>query len=192
VRLEPDTEALNRFDHVLFEGAQGLLLDEEHPWFPHVTRSKTGLKNVASLMREASLGALRTVFVTRWYLTRHGAGPFPTEVPGKPAPGIEDRTNLANDWQGSLRFGLLDLAALGDTLRQELAQPLGVSIEASLAVTCLDQADAWIPFRAPQASTVRAAAFPALLRDHTHLEVEFRSYGPTRRDILASPRINAV
>ena len=80
---------------VLFEGAQGLLLDAEHRWFPHVTRSRTGLTNVAALAGEAGIGALDVTYATRAYATRHGAGPFPREA----APTYPDLTNVPNPWQ---------------------------------------------------------------------------------------------
>ena len=179
----PDTEAMHRFDHVLFEGAQGLLLDEAHPWFPHVTRSKTGLHNVATLMRAGGLAALRAVYVTRWYLTRHGAGPFPTEVAERPAPAITDSTNIPNDWQGSLRFGLLDLEGLARALRQDLAQPLGVAVDPCLALTCLDQALEQVPWRPSSAlpeERTDLALFPDVVRTGTGLDVRYLASGPTR------------
>lgn len=63
---------------LFFEGTQGLLLDQHYGFFPHVTRSNTGLKNVKELVLNQS--PLEVYLVTRAYLTRHGNGPFPTEV----------------------------------------------------------------------------------------------------------------
>ena len=51
--------------HVVFEGAQGLLLDERHRFFPHVTRSRTGLPNVVQIAGEIGLTELDVVYVTR-------------------------------------------------------------------------------------------------------------------------------
>ena len=44
-----DARAATRGRHLLFEGAQGLLLDQDRGFFPHVTRSNTGLRNVLVL-----------------------------------------------------------------------------------------------------------------------------------------------
>lgn len=120
---------------VLFEGAQGLLLDERHRWFPHVTRSRTGLTNVEILAREAGIEALDVTYVTRAYATRHGAGPFPREVAGL---HYDDRTNVPNVWQQTLRFGLLDLDLLTETIREDLGHA-ALPVQHSLAITCLDQ-----------------------------------------------------
>jgi adenylosuccinate synthase len=120
---------------VLFEGAQGLLLDERHRWFPHVTRSRTGLTNVEILAREAGIEALDLTYVTRAYATRHGAGPFPREVAGL---HYDDWTNVPNIWQQTLRFGLLDLDLLAETIGEDLSHA-NLPVQHSLAFTCLDQ-----------------------------------------------------
>lgn len=61
----------------IFEGAQGVLLDEWYGFHPHTTWSTTTFENIWQLVDDPTdvqrLGVLRT------YMTRHGAGPFPTE-----------------------------------------------------------------------------------------------------------------
>jgi adenylosuccinate synthase len=131
---------LRRFEHVVFEGAQGLRLDEESPEFPHVTRSRTGLTNVLRLVDAACLaGPLEVYYATRPYLTRHGAGSLAGEVGRPPFPGIVDETNLPNAHQGSLRFALLDPAALTSFIAADLRQAAGRPAIPRLVVTCLDQ-----------------------------------------------------
>lgn len=94
----------------VFEGAQGLLLDQENrESFPHVTRSNTGLKNVRALCAQAGIADIEAYYVTRTYLTKHGAGPLPGE---DAAMRFEDETNAQNPYQGALRFAPLDVAAL--------------------------------------------------------------------------------
>ncbi|MGI5243689.1 adenylosuccinate synthetase [Dactylosporangium sp. CA-139066] len=86
----------------VFEGAQGVLLDEWHGFHPHTTWSTTTFANAEALLDGEPayrLGVLRTV------TTRHGAGPLPTEDPGL---GITDPNNPANDWQGPFRVGHFD------------------------------------------------------------------------------------
>ncbi|MER7004430.1 adenylosuccinate synthetase [Dactylosporangium sp. NPDC000555] len=86
----------------VFEGAQGVLLDEWHGFHPYTTWSTTTFANAEALLDGAPafrLGVLRTV------TTRHGAGPLPTEDPGL---GISDPNNPANDWQGPFRVGHFD------------------------------------------------------------------------------------
>lgn len=96
---------IRQFKDVLFEGAQGLLLDQNNKeYFPHLTRSNTGMRNVRELMAEAKLDACETWYVSRTYLTRHGAGPLPFE---DPKLRYADDTNVTNEWQGALRFAPL-------------------------------------------------------------------------------------
>lgn len=132
---------LNSFETLIFEGAQGLLLDQSYPYFPHVTRSNTGVKNVVSLLKELNLSneSLEIIYVTRAYLTRHGAGPFPGELLEKPYPEIEDLTNVPNPYQDSLRYGLLDLNDLQSRIRLDLKNITAINYKLSIALTCLDQ-----------------------------------------------------
>jgi adenylosuccinate synthase len=127
---------------MLFEGAQGLLLDQDRGFFPYVTRSNTGLCNVLELADELGLERLEVSYVTRAYLTRHGVGPLPHELPDQPYPGIDDATNRPNAYQGTLRFGWLDLDGLGQAMAGDLAEVRrfpALAVSAQLRVTCLDQ-----------------------------------------------------
>lgn len=144
VRQRAWAEAMRRelrgIEQVVFEGAQGLRLDEESPEFPHVTRSRTGLTNVLALVDSAGLeGPVDVHYATRPYLTRHGAGPLAGELAGPPFPAIVDQTNIPNPHQGSLRFALLDPAALTSFIAADLGRAAGRAVTARLVVTCLDQ-----------------------------------------------------
>jgi adenylosuccinate synthase len=92
----------------VFEGAQGLLLSQDNKeFFPHVTHSFTGMKNVRVLCAQAGITEPEIYYVSRTYLTRHGAGPLPQEDAGLK---YEDDTNYPTRFQGSLRFAPLDNA----------------------------------------------------------------------------------
>lgn len=94
----------------IFEGAQGLLLDQSNKeFFPHLTRSNTGMKNVRALCAAAGITDVETYYVSRTYLTRHGAGPLPAE---DPKMKFRDDTNVPHDWQGTMRFAPLDTSSL--------------------------------------------------------------------------------
>ena len=97
---------LARFDHLLFEGGQGLLLDEDYEAYaPHLTSSKTGLHNPALFLEKRGLTLDEAIYVTRSYVTRHGAGPLPCETARAELPGVgADLTNQPNEWQGILRY----------------------------------------------------------------------------------------
>lgn len=103
-------DGLAHFKTPVFEGAQGLLLDQDNrEYFPHVTHSKTGMHNVNILCAEAGFEDPEVYYVSRTYLTRHGAGYLPGE---DPKLKFMDKTNVSHDYQGSLRFAKLDPDAL--------------------------------------------------------------------------------
>lgn len=139
---------LDLYDSVLFEGAQGLLLDQNHEFFPHVTRSNTGMKNVSELIKQAgySMENIEIVYATRAYMTRHGAGPFQTELEAKPYERIEDLTNVPNPYQDTLRFGLLDLDLLRKTIQNDLLNAKRLKYKIKISISCLDQLDEEIDY----------------------------------------------
>ncbi len=123
---------------IVFEGAQGLMLDENRlDQYPHLTRSKTGLENVAFLSHRYGIETLEVNYVTRTYLTRHGAGPLPNQC----SWNFPDSTNIPNPYQGSLRFAPLDVENLSYSIDLDLRRGkyLFSNLHAGLAVTCLDQ-----------------------------------------------------
>lgn len=179
--LRPRLGGLPASRAIVFEGAQGLLLDEHHEFFPHVTRSRTGLTNVLALAREAGIAGLEVTYATRAYLTRHGAGPFPTEEPGLAFP---DATNRPNPWQGTLRFGWLDLDLLARTIRADLAQSGGIEILPTLAVTCLNQVGPRVPhWRGGVRRESSPEALVAAALDAAGLDRALFSSTPTREGV---------
>lgn len=144
MRLSGDAELAGR--PVIFEGAQGLMLDQAIGVMPHVTRSHTGLANVATIAAEAGIDHLRAAYVTRAYATRHGAGPMGTCEEVEQAFDIVDATNAPNAWQGAMRYGRLDATRLAAAVAADLALYRGPArLDRSLVVTCLDQARAPVP-----------------------------------------------
>ncbi len=110
----------------LLEGAQGVLLDEHHGFWPHVTPSTTTFAWADEVYPDPPyrLGLLRA------FSTRHGAGPLVAE--GGPAALLQGEHNGRNDWQGGFRVGWFDLVMA----RYALAAAGGVD---GLALTCLDR-----------------------------------------------------
>ncbi len=116
----------------VFEGAQGLLLDSDNKeFFPHVSRSNTGLKNVRALCKQAGIDTIDAYYITRTYLTRHGAGPLPGQ---DDSLAFEDNTNNENTYQGKMRFAPLD----ADALHRRIQLDAG-DTNAHLVVTHRDQ-----------------------------------------------------
>jgi adenylosuccinate synthase len=140
-----DAKVMNDFDNIIFEGSQGLLLDQNNKeYFPNLTPSNTGMQNVSKLLsalNETEEKDIEIVYATRCYMTRHGAGKFTSEINDKPFEGIVDLTNVPNPYQGSLRYGLLDVDLLKQTIEKDLVFADGFKYNKSLAITCLDQID---------------------------------------------------
>lgn len=111
VEITRDAEYLaraNRRGHLLFEGAQGVLLDEWRGLHPHTTWSTTLPSVAQDLLAEASLPPAEVVGVLRTYATRHGHGPLPTEDPSL-LDVLPEPHNGAGRYQGGWRVGHVDL-----------------------------------------------------------------------------------
>ena len=114
---------LRGFGTVVFENAQGLLLDgnrEEEQ--DKTTPSTTGIGRVLQIVERQFRGAdVEAIYVTRSYLTRHGEGTMENELSEndvrKMLPCIlPDRTNLENCFQGPLRYGILSEKKLAERI----------------------------------------------------------------------------
>jgi adenylosuccinate synthase len=101
---EKYVQNLLRAGPCVFEGAQGVLLDETHGFHPHTTWSTTTFANA----EELAGGPVRRIGVLRTYTTRHGAGPHPTEDPTWDLPEAHNHTG---PWQGRFRTGPFDAVA---------------------------------------------------------------------------------
>jgi len=117
---------------VLFEGAQGALLDVDFGTYPFVTSSSTTLAGLATGTGLPSWAAEERIGVVKAYLTRVGEGPFPTELPGdEDAAELRERGGEFGVTTGRpRRCGWLDLVALRHAA--QLNRPT------ALAVTKLD------------------------------------------------------
>jgi adenylosuccinate synthase len=106
---DADTVArrLGQAGTVLFEGAQGVLLDEWHGFHPHTTWSSTGRAAVEAVVADAGLDEpVQHLGVLRSYLTRHGPGPLPTEDAALDL--LPEPHNASGGWQGRFRRGHAD------------------------------------------------------------------------------------
>lgn len=180
-----DAQAATQGRLVLFEGAQGLLLDQDRGFFPYVTRSHTGLRNVLELSAELGLERLEVTYATRAYLTRHGAGPLPGELPTLPYSSVSDETNVLNDYQGLLRFAWLDLNLLHRAIAADLAdanRAPGLIIEPWLAVSCLDQLGDGpaVYLQDGRREQARLDAFAAIIMDSMGIKQVVCSFGAMR------------
>lgn len=105
------TSLLQEPGTVLFEGAQGVLLDQDFGFHPHTTWSTCTFANADALILESGVDVdVHHLGIVRALQTRHGAGPFPTEDPAMLEHLRRDH-NATGEWQGAFRAGALDLVA---------------------------------------------------------------------------------
>jgi adenylosuccinate synthase len=100
--------AIPAFRTAIFEGAQGVLLDEYRGFHPYTTWNTVTPHHAWELVQAADIEAVAVLGITRAYTTRHGEGPLPTFSAGL-TERLQDVGNPWNRWQGSLRCGWLDL-----------------------------------------------------------------------------------
>ena len=169
-----------RGQDLIFEGAQGLLLDQDHHYFPHVTRSKTGMHNVRRIMDEVGgVDHVDAIYVTRTYMTRHGAGPFRTE---DPTLSYHDDTNAEGEFQGKLRFGHLDTFLLFESINRDLKD--AGPVRAMLAVTHVDQIKGTVPVETSWGPELMCAEdLVSYLFTSNRMERGLVSHGPCRTDV---------
>jgi adenylosuccinate synthase len=123
--------AMEAGDNLLFEGAQGTLLDIDHGTYPYVTSSSTCIGGVSTGSGVASRHIDSVIGITKAYCTRVGEGPFPSELHDE----MGDRLRKAGQEFGSTtgrprRCGWFDAVALREAVR--------LNGMAGLAITKLD------------------------------------------------------
>lgn len=102
-----DANILRKYDNLVFEGSQGILLDQKFGIMPHCTPSNTTSQNVYSLLAQADIrGTKRHWYVTRPYITRHGNGPLCTNTN---ILEVNDPNNKFNEFQKTLRACEFDI-----------------------------------------------------------------------------------
>ena len=176
--------------NLIFEGAQGLLLDQDIGFFPHVTRSNTGLKNIVSLLDSKNnfnnIEKINVIYATRCYTTRHGAGPLKNELKEKPYENIIDTTNIKNDYQGILRFAYIDLNVLSNTIQKDILISNiqnKYQLDYKIGVSCLDQTDYVYYYLNDKLYKEKSENFCNVVANFMNCSV-LSSYGKTRNDII--------
>lgn len=104
--------------NILFEGAQGMLLDIDYGTYPYVTSSNTTAGGVASGTGIGPRFIEKAVGVTKAYTTRVGKGPFPTELLGEVGEWIREKGHEYGTTTGRMRrCGWLDLVIVKTAIR---------------------------------------------------------------------------
>ncbi|WP_185288383.1 adenylosuccinate synthetase [Chryseobacterium lactis] len=133
-----DYTYLDSFDHLIFEGSQGILLDMDHGVFPNVTYASTTSKNAHEVCKLLKIEDIEMYYVTRSYATRHGSGWMSNEKKIS-LKNNEEETCTFNEYQKELRLGTIDYDLLNYALKLDGAY--SYQTKKNLIVTCLDQTD---------------------------------------------------
>lgn len=174
-----DSTIFDYYDSLVFEGAQGLLIDQDYLLFaPYLTSSRTGSYNPKKILLESGLQNedIEFCYVTRSYFTRHGEGPFPTECTSEELFGKEviDKYNPENEFQGKFRYGYFDRNRFYNTVSCDSNFMIDgfLNAKVSIAITHLDETDSNIIMKTEK-----------ILPD-TIKYWRYTSYGPTRCDVM--------
>lgn len=136
-----DILRLQPYNHIIFEGAQGIMLDMDFGYFPNVTRSNTTSKNALQIIKENNLPVPQIYYTIRSYLTRHGNGFMPNECSQL---SFEDKTNVSHKYQGNFRQGYHCLDQLNYAIQCDSAFS-GMNFDKKhLVISCMDQTDGMI------------------------------------------------
>ncbi|HEY6293800.1 MAG TPA: adenylosuccinate synthase [Terriglobia bacterium] len=162
-------DALDRGRQVLFEGAQGTMLDLDHGTYPFVTSSSAaaGGASTGTGVGPTRIGSV--IGVSKAYATRVGSGPFPTEASGAEAEKIRERGGEYGAVTGRpRRCGWFDVPAARYSARLNYLN--------ALVITKLDILDhlAEIPVGIEyELDGHRCQGFPATVGDVERLNVRY-------------------
>jgi len=148
----------DKYDHFIFEGAQGILLDMDFGFFPNVTRSNTTSKNVFNLINKLGLdmAEANVYYITRAYQTRHGLGFMSNrDLPEPKLINNEHEINIDTSFQGIFRKSILDLDLINYAIecdRNFYRIPDGNDVykKHTIVITCLDQIEGNIKYTIDQ------------------------------------------
>jgi adenylosuccinate synthase len=176
------------FNDFVFEGAQGLQLDQDNKQFPHVTRSKTGITNVINMLSSVRyIKEIDVFYMSRVYATRHGAGPLKNELKKLPYGKVIDETNQPNPHQGTLRFAPLEVHDLIEEITKDIKNKQEFTINPNICFTCIDQlgkskmmdyCKELYTGKAYYSEIAESVAFNIRAKQY------YSSYGPTRDTII--------
>jgi adenylosuccinate synthase len=119
------------YGNYIFEGSQGLLLDPNIGFFPHVTRSCVSTKNILDTGINPEL-----YLITRAYQTRHGNGAMVGEDIPHNILINPNETNVTHPHQGEFRRALLNLDLLLYSINKD--PYIRFCLNKTLVITCLD------------------------------------------------------
>jgi len=140
------SDGLSAGKEVLFEGAQGALLDLDYGTYPYVTSSSTTFSGLRSAVGIPTAEVAERIGVVKGYSTRVGAGPFPTELTDEVGALLRDRGGEYGVTTGrSRRCGWIDLVAL--RYAGELNDPSAIALTKLDVLTGFEELKVCVAYR---------------------------------------------
>ncbi len=177
--------ALGEGKNVLFEGAQGLMLDLDHGTYPYVTSSNTVAGAVCAGAGVGPRDIDEIIGVTKAYVTRVGAGPFPTEQDNEIGEAMQEAGQEFGTTTGrKRRCGWFDLVILRYAAR--------LNTLTSLVITKLDvlsQFEALKVCVAYRKGEETLEEFPSLCGDFSDCEPVYEEMPGWKSDISGAVRL---
>jgi adenylosuccinate synthase len=166
---------------ILFEGAQGALLDVDHGTYPFVTSSNSSGVGIASGSGVPARHITRSVGVVKAYSTRVGGGPFPTEQDNATGQYLRDRGNeYGTVTRRPRRCGWLDVVAVRYTSR--LSGVDSIAIMLLDVLSGLDELKICTAYRIDGKETIR---FPSHVDDLRRVEPVYETVPGWEEEIAA-------
>ncbi len=164
---------------ILFEGAQGAMLDLDHGTYPFVTSSNTGAGGVCAGAGVPPRAVERVIGIAKAYCTRVGEGPFPSEQLGPLGDRLREQGNEYGATTGRpRRCGWMDLVALRYAL--ELSGADGWIMTNLDVLSGFDSIQVGVAYRA---GSERWTEFSPDLPGLEQVQVEYRSFAGWREPI---------
>ena len=164
---------------LLFEGAQGCLLDIDHGTFPYVTSSNSSGCGIHSGIGVSEREISKMIGIVKAYTTRVGGGPFPTELDNEIGQHIRDVGKEYGTVTGRpRRCGWFDAVATGYGARLS-----GVDCIAVMLVDVLDGLDEIKICEAYDFNGTRTTDFPSHVEDLAQMKPIYRTLPGWNTDI---------
>ncbi len=178
--------ALKQKKNILFEGAQGSLLDVDHGTFPYVTSSNSSAAGIHSGSGVPQRAINRMIGVVKAYTTRVGGGPFPTELHNEIGQHIRDVGHEYGTVTGRpRRCGWFDAVATGYGTRI-----CGVDEIAVMLLDVLAQLDELCICEAYEIRGERTTDFPSHVEDLEVAKPIFRKIPGWKKDITHARKLS--
>jgi adenylosuccinate synthase len=164
---------------ILFEGAQGALLDVDHGTYPFVTSSNSSGVGISSGSGVPARHIGRIIGVVKAYSTRVGGGPFPTELDNEIGQRMRDRGNeYGTVTRRPRRCGWLDAVTVRYTSR--LSGVTSISVMLLDVLSGFDELKICTAYKIDGRQTTQ---FPSHVDDLRHAEPVFETLPGWREEI---------